>query len=157
MAGVPLRVLEQVVDARLKEIANVTVYLRQVGHVLGSPSVTDPPTISADDLRVRPYVVQHPSPGSRGTDQRLAGMVVDRRWSTQLTCVVGDAEALGPLVDAVEGKFNEWRPVLPAPYNVTVMPSWFTRSFDPGPSQKDDDITPSRFYVPLIYDLNLNS
>lgn len=152
MAVLPRRVLEARVDARLKEIANLTVYLRRVGHVIGTPDDVPPPTVSENDLRVRPYVVQHPSPGRAWPNRRLVGYETGIGWTTQLTCVTGDEEGLGPLVDAVSARFDNWLPTFAAPH-ADKPARRFRLLNDPGPSQRDEDVRPPRYWVPLIYQL----
>lgn len=154
MAAVPRRILTQVIAAR-QAIPNTTAYVRVVGRLLDGTSVP-PPTIGPNDLRVKPYTVLHPSPGITGPDERLGGDRVGLAETFQLTCVTGDEDALDPLVDAVTARFDEWRPVLPAPYN--TMPIGRCRLLnDPGSSRRDDDVKPSRFWVPLIYGLVVNN
>ena len=136
------------VDTRLREIPNLQVYLRRVGYVLGEDVDRPPAKISPTDQRVRPYVTQHPSVGSP-LEERLGGHQNGLLWSAQITCVVGDETALEPLVDAVTARLDMWRPFdglgrLRVPVG-----------FDPGPSRRDDDESPSRYWVPLQYQLAL--
>jgi len=154
MAAIPRRVIENKVDARLKEISNLTVYLRRVGHVVGSPNDVEPPTVNSADLRVRPYVVQHPSAGRPGNRNRLSGRRNGLIWTTQLTCVVGDESALAPLVELVASKMESWRPVFASPYDtVTVRP--FLQINEPGPSMRDEDERPPRYWTPLIFSASI--
>jgi hypothetical protein len=147
MAAVPRRVLVDALAARAT-IPNVTVYKRLV-----APA---PPTISANDLRVKPYVVLHPSAGVTGPDERLGGDRVGLAETFQLSCVAGEEKALDLLVDAITARFDEWRPALAAPYDVVVLGRCRMLN-DPGPSRRDDDVAPPRFWTPLIYGLVVNN
>lgn len=153
-AGVPLSVWVPAIVERAT-IANVTTYLREVGRVAGVDQDVPPPTISDDDLRVRPYIVVYPSPGGPSGDVRFDGSTVGKSGSFQLTCVVGDESALDVLLDVVLARFDDWRPVLPAPYD--GLPIGRCRLIsDVGPSRRDDAETPTRFWVPLIYSNTIN-
>lgn len=148
MAAVPRRVLVEAYLARAAEIANVTVYLRQVA--------TEPPTIGPDDLRVKPYVVLYPSPGVPGPDERLGGDRVGLADTLQITCAAGEEKALDLLVDAVSAKYEEWRPVLPSPYEQLQL-GRCRQLNDPGPTRRDDEERPARFWTPLVYGLVVNN
>lgn len=154
-AAVPRRILVAALEARAT-IPNVTTYVRKVGLVLGEDDPVPPPTISADDLRVRPYLVIYPSPGGPGSDERLGGDIVDLATTFQLTCATGDESAIDPFVDIVTDLFDEWRPVLPAPYENVILGRCRLLN-DPGPARRDDDESPSRFWTPLIYGLLVNN
>ncbi len=143
MSSVPRRLLTAAVRDRVDAIANLTVYLREVA--------PNPPTISADDLRVLPYAVIYPSPGVP-VDSRFCGDRARLSWTVQVTCVAGDNEAIDPVVDAVTAQLEGWRPVLPEPHDALRIGKLRLLN-DPGPSRRDDDVAPARFYVPLIYGL----
>lgn len=147
MGAIPLKTMVAAIKTQAT-IPNVTTYLRQP-----APA---PPTINADDLRVKPYLVIHPSPGGPSEDARLGGEVVGKNFSFQLTCAVGDETALEVLIDAVTSRFDEWHPVLPSPYDVLPI-GRFRLLNDVGPSRRDQDIKPPRFWVPLIYGNTLNN
>lgn len=138
--------------SRLAEIPNTTVYLRRVGFKPGTNTHTPPPTVSSTDLRVRPYLVVYPSPGMDGPDRRLDSRTNGRIYRPQITCVVGDETAIDLLVDAVSTKLDGWRPTLPGPLPSNAVGHFRPLAgFDPGPTGRDDDITPARFYTALQY------
>lgn len=147
MAAVPRRVLVEALAARAA-ITNVTVYVRQVA--------ASPPTVSTEDLRVKPYVVLYPSAGVAGPDTRLGGDRVGLAESFQITCVAGEEKALDLLTEAVANRFEEWRPTLAAPYDTVVL-GRARQLNDSGPNQRDDDVKPPRFWTPLVYGLLVNN
>lgn len=147
MVAVPRSVLTDVLEARAT-IPNVTTYVRRI---TGSP-----PTIGFNDLRVKPYVVLYPGPGITGPDERLGGDRVGLADTFQITCACGDEDAMDLLIDAVTSRFDEWRPTLPSPYdNVTVGRCRMLN--DVGPTRRDDDEKPPRFWVPLVYGFIVNN
>lgn len=151
---IPRRVLSTALVARLDEIANATVYLRRVGFVLGQTGEVPPPTVSSTDKRVRPYIVVHPSAGYTGPDRRLDASTAGRVYTPQITCVAGDETALEPLLDAVAAKLDDWRPTLPEPHTNADLGRFRPLvGYDPGPASRDDDVTPARFWTPLLYRL----
>ena len=98
----------------------------------------------------------YPSPGAPSGDTRLDGSTAGDTVTFQLTCVAGDEYALDPVLDAVKARFDDWRPVLPDPYD--GQPIGRSRLLnDPGPSRRDDNESPPRFWVPLIYSNTLNT
>jgi hypothetical protein len=147
VADVPRRVLVEVLFARTA-LPNVSRFLRQIDAEL--------PTVGENDLRVKPYTVLYPSAGAGGYDVRLGGDMVGLGTSFQITCAAGEEKAVDLLVDAVTARFDEWRPQLPAPYD--LMPIGRCRLLnDPGPAQRDDDESPARFWTPLVYGLLVNN
>jgi hypothetical protein len=140
---VPRRLLVTAVNDRLDTIPNLTVYLRTVD--------PEPPTISDTDQRVRPYVVQHPSPGMTD-DVRLGGTRNGLTWTTQLTVVAGTPDALEPVVDAITTRLDNWRPTFTGEHANTIVGRLHLLN-DPGPSRRDDNESPARYWTPLIYQL----
>jgi len=153
MAAVPRRVIVEVLAARAV-IPNVTTYVRKVG-TLANGQTLNPPTISSNDLRVKPYIVLYPSPGIPGPDERLGGDRVGLGETFQLSCVVGEEKAIDLLIDAVTSRFDEWRPVLPAPYD--TLPIGRTRLLNDVMPRPDEDEKPPRYWVPLVYGLVVNN
>lgn len=149
--SIPARLVSLAVVERLSTITGVTVFLRRVGSVPGSGSYVEPPTVSATDQRVRPYVVVYPS-ALTDAHSRSGALRPGSMWRTQLTCVAGDFEALDPLCDAVATVLDGWRPAFPLPYhnvlNGPVGPEDFAVS---GASRVDEDVSPPRFWLPLFY------
>ena len=148
----PRGLLTRTLVARLEEIQHLTVYLRRVGFVLDAAAEIPPPTISPDDMRVRPYAVIYPSPGSDGPDERLDQTLTGIVWRPQVTLVAGDETALDLVVDAVTQRLDSWRPTFSAPHDdIEVGRLRKPPGFDPGPSRRDDDIAPARYWTPLQY------
>lgn len=129
------------VVANANTIPNVTVYNGGI--------TSTPPTISADDLRVRPYVVAYAGAGRPGFDQRLAGNDTGLAWGFQLKCVTGRPEDLDPLIDAVTARFQLWRPTAGTSRELTRA----RQVNDPPPAQEDEAETPPRFWTALVYQL----
>lgn len=139
MPTISRKLLTDAVDARAKTIPHITVYRRNI--------TSTPPTVGPQDLRVRPYVVQHPSAGTPGPEEDLVGDVVDLVTTFQLTCVAGDKIAADYLVDLVSARFERWSPNLDAGLTVGRC----RQVNDPGPARRDDAVTPPRFWTPLVY------
>lgn len=142
-ATVPRRLLVAAVDNRLHSISNLAVYLRTVD--------PKPPTISDTDQRVRPYVVQHPAPGMTD-DIRLGGTRNGLTWTTQLTVVAGTPDALDVVVDAITDRIDNWRPKFSGDHTNTLVGRLHLLN-DPGPTRRDDNESPARYWTPLIYQL----
>lgn len=145
------RILGDAVMARLGTIANLSTYRGEV------PAT--PPTISTDDLRVKPYAVFYPTGGLPGFDPRLGGDSNGLSWKFQITCVSGRESDVEQLVDVVANKFELWT-LVP---NLDVMPADLRfigrcrQINDPPPAQRDDAPTPARFWSALLYEIPLTA
>lgn len=135
--------------ARLATIANLTVYRGAVPKT--------PPTISVDDLRVKPYVVLFPGGGMPGADPRLAGDSNGFDWTFKLTCVSGRETDIEQLVDLVTDKFELWS-LVPSPTLADLRVIGRCRQInDPEYPVPDMSQTPLRFFTPLIYRIPLSA
>lgn len=108
------------------------------GEVPGSPPL-DP------DGRVHAYAVFYPGIG-RGYSNRGGGTAHSLNWGCQVTCVGGDRTRALWCVDQVRGVLDGLR-VTVAGRNallVDVTP-------EETPLRRDPDISPPRFYLPLLY------
>lgn len=130
--------LDRLILARLAEaLPNVTVYPGE------APST--PPPLSANDPRVKPYIVYWPDTGHHGFDPgdtELGGGHLDLVYTPQFTCVAGYQTACTNLIDWVDAALNGWRPPVPADWSagpMRVPPGYTTRI------TREDDITPPRF------------
>lgn len=128
--------LVQAVTARVT-VPNVTFYLVTVPQT--------PPTISADDLRVRPYVTLHPGGGLPSTDRNQADDVVEHAWTFQLNVVAGDPRAVAPMADLFAGRLEGWQPVDDPEVGRC------RQLVDLGNALTDHAVAPPRFWLPLIY------
>ena len=144
------RALVEAVDTRLKQIPNLQVFLNRPGNVYGEPDEVPVATISDNDKRVHPYVVQYPFGGVSGSDTRVDGQRVGLNWSTQITIVTGDEDALDLIVDHVSVVLDEWRP----PVDGVTARMRIPADFDPGPARRDDAVSPARFWTPRVYRLH---
>lgn len=133
-----LDALATAVYARLQTIANATGYWGTV-----DPA---PPTMSALDLRVRPYWVLHTGGGRHGGG-RISGDVDERVFSFQVSAVTGDFSALPKLVDALEATLLGWRPF---PTSGRCRPPL---GYDPGPARVDRGETLPRSFLPLLFEI----
>lgn len=131
--------LADATEARLRTIDNVAGYRGMVPN--------DPPQIADDDPRVRPYWVLRTQPG-RPDDERMTGDLVGVQWGFQLTIAAGVEDHLDHFADEVIGLMHGWRP-----FPETAR-CWMDRDFIPGPNQRDDDVTPPRFWTPLIFKIH---
>lgn len=140
--GAPIAVtpLVTAVETRANTISNVEVYESKVPDTV--------PTISADDLRVRPYIVHYPAAGQPGIEEDLEGRDIDLAWTFQLTCVAGRRDDALALIDAVTAKFQMWWPDLEG-----LTFSRCRQLNDPGPIRRDDAEFPPRYWLPLVYGL----
>lgn len=104
-----------------------------------------PPTISDNDLRVKPYLVFHPGSGAPSLEESQcddAALGID--WTFQVTCVSGIASDVPTLVDAVDALIDHWQPISQASCGVFKQISNFN-------VMKERGETPARYVMPLIY------
>lgn len=126
-------------EARLRTIQNVTGYRGKV-----DPS---PPTISATDLRVRPYWVLQTGPG-QPNDARMTGDLVGVDWAFKVTVAAGRPEDLDQLFDAVDATLNGWLPF------AETSRCWQDVDYTPGTALWDTDVTPARVFLPLQFHIH---
>lgn len=130
-----VRLLTAAVVALLEEAAPTLTVYRSV--------VTDPPKDS--DGGVQPYAVVHPGAGA-GDANALDDTPAQLAWPFQITCVGGDVDRCTWAVDAVRDQLD----------GATLMVAGATvgrlrEDGDSGPLRVDDDVTPPRLYLPLLY------
>lgn len=147
MAAISRRALAGAVAARLNTITAATVYYGQVGRLVNGTLGHQPPTKSATDLRVKPYVVLYPGAGGDGPDEDLAQSVTDLTLPHQVTAVAGDVDDLLALVDRVDALLLKWAPTFPGLFcgPLTRLPG------AGAPLLTDTTQDPPRLYVPLQY------
>lgn len=131
--------LATAVEARLRTIANVAGYIGKV-----DPA---PPTIDAQDLRVRPYWVLHTGVG-RPEDQRITGDLVGSDWSFIVTAAAGRPGDLNRLFDAVVDTLSGWRPF------VETSRCWLDADYTPDMPPWDTDVTPARVFLPMRFKIH---
>jgi hypothetical protein len=137
--GVSRRALASAIEAELRAGApHVNVY---VGAVPDTPP-SDP------DGRVHVYAVLYPGPGT-STQDRLVPIVDGLLWTGQVTCVGGDVERALACADAVADALTG------TTLDLTGIGTGYLREIgDPGPAREDRDARPSRWFVPLTYQLH---
>jgi hypothetical protein len=128
-----------ITTAILTRLAGLTVYRGEV---------PDHPPILPDSDRTAPYVVLYPFGPKDGPDGNLADTVADIDYTGQLTCVAGFVEDCEFLTSQVDALMNRWVPVVAGVVFGAFRPP---PGFDPGPVQRDPDVRPPRFFVPLQY------
>lgn len=139
MTGVSRRALTTAVEGMLRAAAPlVGVY---VGGVPDTPPA-DP------DGRVHVYAVLWPGPGA-STQDRLVPIVDGLLWTFQITCVGGDITRCMACVDAVTGALTGRTLAL-----ANIATGYLRELGDPGPAREDRDARPSRWFVPLTYQLH---
>lgn len=142
MTAVDVATLADPVWDLIDAVTNVNTYDAEIINADGS---TEPPKDA--DGRVHAYAVYYPGPGwahallgCGGTDS------LD--WSFQVTCVGGDRTralwCVGKIRAALAGK------------TITVGGQKLTirEVGDPGPVRRDDDVTPPRHHVPILFAVN---
>lgn len=158
MTAINRRLVTNAIGERLATITHATGYYGQVGRPLpgqalvqdGGTIPADPPTKSPDDLRVRPYFVFFPSPGTPGSEVDLADTHVDLQLNLQVTAAGGDVADVLALVDRIHDALFRWAPTVPG---VVCGPLRYPFGWNPGPVRTDRDFVPARLYVPLQYQL----
>lgn len=125
--------LRDAAAARLWAVPNLDVHVGEV-----KAARLDP------DGRAHPYAVLWASPGTRHADS-LAGRVDRGVWSVQVTCAGGDDTralwAVSRVLTALSG-------VRLFPGMGLLNPD---DTYQPGTVREDTDVTPSRWYVPLLF------
>lgn len=128
---------ELIIDRVRTTLAGVTMYDGEVPKT--------PPSVSAHDPRVAPYVVYWPDLGHPGFDDgntELGDGGRDLVYTPQFTCVAGYRTACTHLIDRLHAALNGWIPPVPAEWSASPMrvpPGYTTRL------TREDDITPPRF------------
>lgn len=129
-----------VTEARLRTIENIAGYRGDVN--------PPPPTISATDLRVRPYWVLHTGPG-RPDDERMTGDLAGTEWAFKLTAAAGRPEDLDRLFDVIDATLAGWRPF------PSTSRCWQDADYTPDTALWDRDVTPPRVFLPLRFTIHL--
>lgn len=148
LAAVPRKKLGDLVEARAKTLAGVTVYR---GEVPGKPPVIQTGGAADSSGRVAPYVVLYTGAGTPSDELDVADAAVDLVWSWQVTCVAGYEADCGRLVDRVDELFYRWTPDRGAIDGLNFGRTKPPLGFDPGFIRRDEAVTPNRFWLPLQY------
>ncbi len=127
---------------RLDTLANLTVFKAEV------PS--KPPVIDDASGRVGPYAVVYPTGGTPNSDVDLGDSNDDLDWGVQVTVAAGYLEDLMYTVDQVDGLLFRWSPTLAGAHVGRLHPPL---GFNSGPARRDEDVSPPRFWLPLLYQL----
>lgn len=146
MAGISRRALTGAVKVRLDGVADLTVYR---GEVPAKPPVIQTDDEDDDSLRVAPYAVLYPSPGTPSpAGQEYAETYTSLDWLIQVTVAAGYSEDAEAAVDRVDNQLLGWAPTIASIACDALRPPL---GFDPGPMRRSDEVEPPRFYLPLQY------
>ncbi len=143
MTLVATRLLADQVWSILDAIAGLNSYDGEI--VDDNDNPTTPPLDT--DGRVHPYAVFYPSPGRRDL-RRLAHVPTNVAWSFQVTCVGGDNTRCLWASDQVSGALTGLRLTVDGQATGKLA-----EGADTGPMRRDDDVTPARLFVPLLFAL----
>lgn len=150
MAEVSRRLLFAAIAEQLGTVTNATGYYGQVGRGLDGDLIPEPQPKSSTDLRVQPYFVLFPGPGTDGPDTDLGDCAVDGTFSLQVTVAGGDIDDVLALVDRVTTALRRWTPTVSG---LVCGPLRYPDGYSPGPVLVDREQTPPRLYVPLPFQL----
>lgn len=156
------RLLSQSIAPRLIEKASTGIgYYGRVGRALPGQQLqpagtipADPPAKSLQDLRVKPYYVLYPSPGTPGGDEDLGATTDALDWIFQITVAGGDIDDVLALTDRIHGALHRWTPTVTG---VLCGPIGVPAGYNPGPVLLDRDVTPPRHFTPLQFHLHAHT
>jgi hypothetical protein len=136
--------IHSVVWAKLDAIVGVNVYDGEVVDANGE--ATNPPYDT--DGRVHAYAILYMAPGNRYAGS-LNGAQTSLDGSFQVTCAGGDQTRALWCVDKVRTA------LIGTSVTVDGVTRYIrAREEDPGPLRRDDDVQPSRHYLPLEFILH---
>jgi hypothetical protein len=149
MTGISRRLLTNAIFDRLDTLLiGVTIYK---GEVPEAPPLIQLPGGPDPSGRVAPYIVLYPSPGRPYDEEAdLGDSNVDLDWQFQATVAAGYIDDLNETVASADDLLFRWSPVVAGAVVGRLRPPL---GFDPGPTRRDKDFTPNRFFVPLLYQL----
>lgn len=139
MAVPATRTLRDAVLARLALVPNLKVYDGMIRQ--DDP----PPVITGSGGVVKPYAILYAG-GGRGYSDRLAGGTSALSWSPQVTVAAGHPADCLAAVDRVRAQLTD------QPLTISDGVTGHLREVvDPGNVRVDEQVTPPRFYVPMIF------
>lgn len=136
-----------ITDAVLDRLQTLGLVLDQN---LFDAEVPDHPPTMPDSDRTVPYVVVYPFGPKDAPDPNVADTVTDLTYTVQLTCAGGFRPDCEHLVGRVDALMNRWIPLVTGVVFGAFRPP---TGFDPGPVQRDPDVRPPRFFLPLQYQI----
>lgn len=140
MATLPsVRLLTDAVAALLADAPGVTLYRSRV----------DPKPPADPGGTVRGYWVLHPQPGTVDSDN-LTAQPGQLLWGFQLTCAGGDDNYAGHAIDLARERLDG-RTLTVAGARVGLLQP--PLGYRPPPLLEDRDVTPSRLFTSLLYDV----
>lgn len=143
MTAVPVDQVADPVWTLISAIPEVNTYDGEFVDAAGKP-VTAP---ADPDGRVHAYAVYYPSPGFAHALLACGG-TDSLDFSFQITCAGGDRTRALWCVQQVRNALTG------ATVTVGGQALQIREDGNPGPLRRDDSVSPSRFYVPLIFAIN---
>ena len=143
MTAVPVDQVADPVWTLIDAIAAVNTYDGEFVDADGAP--VEPP--ADDDGRVHAYAVYYPSPGFAHALLACGG-TDSLDFTFQVTCAGADRTRTLWCVQQVRAALTG------ATVTVNGQALQIREDGNPGPIRRDDKISPSRFYVPLIFAIN---
>lgn len=111
----------------------------------GSVDDAGQPSVRLDtDGRAHMYAVLYASPG-RSDTARLSGIRDTLSWSFQVTAAGGDPNRALTAAVKVRAALTGTR--------LTTTSGLVNETTDPGPVRQDTSVTPSRWFVPILFDV----
>ena len=139
--------LSQAIVTRLTELQDVGVYT-------ASTIPGDLPVLGDGSGRVSGYTVVWSGDGSPLDETPLCGETTGSLlWPFFVTCAHGyDTDTLW-VIDRVHALLDDWAPDLLAEAGFQAGPIHPPAGYNAGPVREDRDVAPSRFYLPLAFQL----
>lgn len=147
MTAVDVSALADPVWALLDGLSGVNAFDGEFVDATGQPVDMSMTPYADDDGRVHAYAVYFPSSGWAHALLACGG-TDSLDWSFQITCAGGDRTRALWCVSKVRGVLSGAR--------VTVggQGLLIREIGDPGPIRRDDKVSPTRFYLPLLFAVN---
>jgi hypothetical protein len=148
------QVLGDLLEARVRALPGTPVLTVFRGEA-GDPPVKTHADESEDaSRRVASYVVVFDGTGPMDIEAGLGRCGEQLRWTPQVTVAAGFTDDCIDAVDRVCAWLYGWSPIVPG---VAAGPLEPPPGFDPGPPRPDRTVTPIRFFVPLLWRLDLTT
>lgn len=144
------KVLGDLVDTQLKTITGLKVFRGEVNEPLPLIQKGNGPDPSG---RVAPYVVHYTGAGSHDVagERDVADTHEDLLWTVHLIVAAGYDADCAHIIDRVDAALFRWTP--PASAGIAFGQMRPPPGYDPGPIRINEQVRPTRFWLPLQYQL----
>ena len=115
--------------------------------------VGEPTAVMDSDGRAHPYTAIYPSPG-QALRRPMAGTATELLWSFQTTCAGGDPTRALRAIQRVRDRLDGHRLTIDGLIVGVLREQEF---YEPGPLRPDKDVSPPRWWAPLMWDLHATS